>query len=99
MMARDEVIRLYFDPIGHRVLALFSAIAAARVEFAARRRVDRTRNVALEDRQFLILIGIRGRDRRDQCLRIRVNRAAEDVLRMRQLHHIAQIHNADARRS
>ena len=48
MMTGNEMVFTYFFPLGYDVEADFSAVAAARIEFAAFRRIDRTRNVALK---------------------------------------------------
>ena len=96
MVAGDEVTRRHFLPLRHGMLADFRAVRAARVEFAALRRVDRAGNIAFQNPQLAVLLHVRGRNRGHQRLGVRVQRMVKQLLRVRQLDHVAQIHHADA---
>ena len=77
-VAGDEVTRRHFLPLRHGMLADFRAVRAARVEFAALRRVDRAGDIALEHRKVALLL--RRRDGFEQSLGIRMHRVVEDLL-------------------
>ena len=64
------------------------------MELTAGRRIGRGRDTALQHNPVHLRIGIRNRDRREQCLRIGMQRIFEYILRIPVLHQIAQIHNA-----
>ena len=66
---------------------------AARVEPAARRRPDRARDVALEDDPLPALLRIRHGDRRQQGLRVRMERAAEHRDPVGDLRELADVHH------
>ena len=91
MVAGDEVTRRHFLPLRHGMLADFRAVRAARMEFAALRRVDRAGNIAFQNPQLAVLLHVRGRNRGHQCLGVRVQRMVKQLLRVRQLDHVAQI--------
>lgn len=78
------------------MLADFRAVRAARVEFASLRRIDRAGDVAFQNAQLTVFLHIRGRNRSHQRFRVRVQRMVKQLLRVRQLDHVAQIHDADA---
>ena len=96
MVAGDEVARRHFLPFRHGVLADFGAVRAARVEFAALRRVDRAGDIAFQNPQLAVLLHVRGRNRGHQRLGVRVQRVIKQLLRVRQFDHVAQIHDADS---
>ena len=91
-----QVARRHFLPLRHGVLADFRAVRAARVEFASLRRIDRAGDVAFQNAQLTVFLHIRGRNRSHQRFRVRVQRMVKQLLRVRQLDHVAQIHDADA---
>ena len=72
-------------------------VAAARVEAAAARRVDRARHVALEhDPLALRRSRIGDRHRREQRLGVRVDRPLVELLGRRELDDLAEVHHRDA---
>ena len=72
-------------------------VAAARMEPAAARRVDRARHVPLEHDPLALRgqVRIRHRDGREQRLRVRHDRPLVQLLGRRQLHELAEIHDGD----
>ena len=72
-MAGDEMVRPDLFPRRDDLRADLCAVLAARVEFAALRRVDRAGDIAFEDGELLRADGIRGRDRVEQCLGVRMD--------------------------
>ena len=61
-MAGDEMVRPDLFPRRDDLRADLCAVLAARVEFAALRRVDRAGDIAFEDGELLRADGIRGID-------------------------------------
>ena len=96
MMAGDEMVRPDLFPRRDDLRADLCAVLAARVEFAALRRVDRAGDIAFEDGELLRADGIRRRDGVEQGLGVRMDRVVEDLVGLRQLDHVAEVHDADA---
>ena len=73
-------------------------VRAARVEVAARRRVDRARHVAAEDDPLAPLLDHRVRNRHggEQRLGVRVQRLIVEIVAGRHLHDLAEVHHGDA---
>src|SRR5581483_10438182 len=69
---------------------------AAGAEAAAARRVDRARHVAREDDAVALPPGLGRGDRGQERLRVRVERAGEEVARGRELDDLAEVHDRDA---
>src|SRR5436190_1465816 len=72
-------------------------VAATRVEAAARRRVDRARDVALEDDPLALVAQVRIRDRHggEQRLGVRHDRPVVELLCRRELDEFAEVHHRD----
>ena len=72
-------------------------VAAAGMEAAALRRVDRARDVALEHDPLPLLrqIGIGNRHRREQRLRVGHDRPRVELLGRRQLDELPEVHHRD----
>ena len=96
MVAGDEMVRPDLFPRRDDLRADLCAVLAARVEFAALRRVDRAGDIAFEDGELLRADGIRRRDGVEQGLGVRMDRVVEDLVGLRQLDHVAEVHDADA---
>src|SRR3954453_12105477 len=72
------------------------ALPAARVETARRRRVGRAGHVAAEDLALAPRAGARDRDRREQRAGVGVARVRVQVLALRKLDDLAQVHHGHA---
>ena len=81
--------------LGGNMLALFSGMGAAGMEPAALGRIGRRRNVAFQLDPLGLGRRIRIGNGREQGLGVGMQRILEDVLLGAELHHSAQIHNAD----
>ncbi len=68
---------------------------AAGTEAAAGRRVDRARHVARQHDPLDVATGDRLGVRREECLRVRVQRPQEEILRGGELDDLAEIHHRD----
>ena len=71
-------------------------VAAARMEVAAARRVDRARHVALEHDALALRQRIGDRHRREQRLGVRMDRPLVELLGRRELDDLAEVHDGDA---
>ena len=99
-MARGEVPaavifeRRIFD------FAAFERDGTARMEAAARRRVDRRWNIARKDDPFAAAFDGRvgDRNRREQRLGVGMQRVLRRALAIGQLDDLADVHHGDARR-
>ena len=69
---------------------------ASGVERTAGRRVQRAGKIALEDNPFPVDRGIRDRDRREECFRVRMRRVREQVVAVCDLNDAAEVHHRDA---
>ena len=76
--------------------AELGAQRAARVEVAARRGIDRRRHVAGEDDPRPADLRVGDRDRRQECLRVRVFGLREDPYPVGHLDDPAEVHHGDA---
>ena len=81
--------------------ALLSRVAASGAERAARRHVQRAGNVAFQDDSLGTLgdLGIRNRNRRKQGLRVGVDGAVIELIRVRCLYYSSKVHNSDSVRN
>ena len=95
MMTRHEMSWRHLVHDRRHLLADVRAITAAGMKFAAGRRLDRAWNIPFQNDCFTVVIQIRRRNRRKQCLRIWMGRMRIKLLCRSQLYHIAQIHHAD----
>ena len=92
---------LHHMPIPHILclrflcLAALHAAIAARMEFAALRRICRGRNASLQYDAVALQVRIRHRNRRKQCLRVRVKRVCKNVRSLSGLYKSPQIHDSD----
>ena len=73
-------------------------LPAARAERAPGGRVRRARHVPLEDDSLALatLRGLFDRNRREECLRVRMRRPLVDVGLRPDLHDLAEVHDGDA---
>ena len=80
--------------------ALLGGVAAAGTERAAGRHIERTRHVAGEDDALPLARGLRVRDGDggEQRLGIRMDGVLVQVVRVRNLDHLAEVHDGDALR-
>src|SRR5262245_29437804 len=78
--------------------ALLHCLRAARMEATAPGRLERARHLALDDRARALGLnfGIGHRDRRQQGLRIGVQRALVELVAASDLYDTAEIHDGDA---
>src|SRR6476620_11541173 len=76
----------------------FDEARAARVEPARARRIDRARDVAFEDDRLALAaaLGVRDRNRRKECARVRVLRLLVERVTRRELRDLAQVHDHHA---
>src|SRR5262249_6250512 len=72
-------------------------LGTARVEAAARRRIERARHLALEDHLLAHVVGMRGERVVEQDLRVGMQRARVELVGGRGLEQLAEVHHADAR--
>ena len=72
-------------------------LRAARVEAAARRRIEGARHLALQDDLVAHVVGVRGQRVVQQDLRVRVQRIRVELVGVGGLDELAQVHDADAR--
>ena len=91
-------------PVGERGAfrgALLGGVAAAGTERAAGRHIERTRHVAGEDDALPLARGLRVRDGDggEQRLGIRMDGVLVQVVRVRNLDHLAEVHDGDGRRA
>src|SRR5215470_3743561 len=96
-LARNPVARR--DLVQHLLVlrARRHAQAAARVEAAARRRIDRARHVTLEQDALALQRGVRNRHRGEQRLGVGMLGIGVQLLRRRDLDDLAQVHHGHAR--
>src|SRR6266404_5723161 len=66
-------------------------MVAARMEDASGRRIRRRRNVALKNDSLLARLWIGDGNGRQQCLRVRHERLAIEIVGARQLDHLAEV--------
>ena len=90
-------------PVGERGAlygALLGGVAAAGTERAAGRHIERTRHVAGEDDALPLARGLRIRDGDggEQRLGIRMDGVLVQIVRVRNLDHLAEVHDGDALR-
>src|SRR5881628_861101 len=90
-----EVARDDFPQLGLRRLADFLRIRTARMERASAGQIDRTRQFSLDLRSAALEFRIRHRDRRQERLRVRVQRLRDDFLSDPELDDPAQVHDRD----
>ena len=85
-------------PLRDDAAALIDRDWAARVEHAARGRVHGAGHVAGEDDPLALPLHLRVRHghRGQERLRVRVERVLVELVAIGQLHHPAQVHDADA---
>ena len=97
-VASAIVARRNLAKLGALLSALLASNRAARVETTAARRIDRRRRIALQNDALSRALHIRVRNRhgRKQRLRIGVVRLCVEGLPVRDLHHVAKVHNGDA---
>ena len=76
--------------------ALFHGFGAAGMEAAARRRIGGGWHVTLEQYALLGIGGVGVRYGRDKRLGVGMQRATIYIVVVADLHHLAQIHHADA---
>ena len=76
--------------------AFIAARTAPAIEAASRLRIDRARNVALEDDALTMDINTRHGDCGQQRLGVGMQRIAEQLLCRRHFHDFAEIHNSNA---
>ena len=94
-MARDKVIRLNFAQVGLFLLTKFAAMFATILKRATRRNIERTWNIARQNRDVLIFCLVGRKNCLQQRLRVRMSRRIE-LIAVELLHHVAQIHYGDA---
>src|SRR5882757_9015337 len=94
--ARLDVTRRNLARLRHACRAVGDGVGAAGAEDAARGRVDRARDVALEDDALALAVGVGDRHGGEQRLGIGVLRAAAERVARRALHDAAEIHDDDA---
>src|SRR5215469_18343990 len=87
---------LHFAELGLLDAAAWLDIGTARVEAAARRRMDRARNIAFEDDPLALRFRVGPRHGGKQRFRIRMERCREERVLWRELDDLAEIHDSDA---
>ena len=96
-MARGPMPRHHLAQRGHVVVAARHHVRAARMEVAARRRIDRARHIPREDHPLAPpRAGLRDRHRRQQRLGVRMQRHLEQAGLVGGLDDAAQIHHRHA---
>ena len=96
--ARNVMTRRHFAKLRIDVRTLFDREWTARAKAATRRRIDRRRHVALQDDSLPFLTWIGNRYRRQQSLRVWVQRLRVQFRRAGNLDDPPEIHHRDARR-
>ena len=94
-MAGGEVALLVLLVLRHHVLADLLGVGATGVETATLGRVGRRGKVATQGDALHLLGGVRVGHRGKQRLGLGVQGIGEDGLLGAELHHTAQVHNAD----
>ena len=88
--------RFIFPEIWHLLSANILREAAASCEATAGRRIHRTGDITFEDDTAAFLPDLWDRDRRQQGLRIRMERILKDSPVIRQFDDLAEVHDGDA---
>src|SRR5580704_1515788 len=98
LAASDPMARPQLAQFGAILLAPLDCDRAARVEDAARGRIDRARHFALDWPENTLRLHSRIGHRycRQQCLGVRVQRVVEELVTNRKLDDAAEIHDGDA---
>ena len=95
-MAGNEVSRFNLRQRRRNDFALIASHKATCMELTARGRIYRRWDIAFKDNSFLCkAVRVGRRNGRKQRYRVRVARIVKDNVRGRNLHHVAEIHNAD----
>ena len=95
MMAGNKVIGSQLTEFGCNIFADLRAILASGVELAPLRRFHRTGNVTLQHHQLAVIIDVGGGNGGKQSLGVGMHGMIKQLLRIAQLHHVAEIHNAN----
>src|SRR5262245_28423475 len=93
VMAGQDLTQLRID-----MRTLFNRQRTACAEATTRGRIDRRGHVALQNYSLSFLLWIRNRNRREQRLRVWMQRLRVQLRRARNLHDAAEVHHCHTRR-
>ena len=98
MVARCPVAAAHFLELRHLGGAALVGVGAAGAETAAARRIQRAGHIALQHDTVALAgrDGVRHGNGRNQAAGVGVDAVGDQLKAVGQLHHLAQIHNADA---